>query len=162
MFLIRRTTILTYLKSLGKTFRHDKTNSENHFTRNRIRNNLLPMLREGFNPQVDEAVCRLATLAAEHESVLSELLDSLIETALVEHSPNRIVLDGSQLQHYSLAVIREMVIRIWKRQGFPQREMDYFQWSALAELIQTPGKRLDFPGGISAEQIQNRFIITCQ
>jgi tRNA(Ile)-lysidine synthase len=160
LLLVRRTAILTYLESLGKTFRHDKTNSENHFTRNRIRNRLLPMLREEFNPQVDESVCRLATLAAEHESVLSELLDGLIESALVEHSSSRVVLDVLQLQHCSLAVLREMVIRIWKRQGFPQREMDYFQWSALAKLLYTPGQRLDFPGGISAERTQNRFTIT--
>jgi tRNA(Ile)-lysidine synthase len=147
------------LESLGKTFRHDQTNTENHFTRNRIRNDLLPLLREKFNPQVDEAVCRLAMLAAEQESILAELLDGLIETALLEQSPDRVVLDVLVLQHLSPPVIREILIRTWKRQHFPQREMNYEQWSALAELFQTSGKRLDLPGGISAERTQNRFVI---
>jgi len=158
---VRRKAILTYLESLGKTFRQDQTNLENQFTRNRIRNRLLPTLRKKFNPQIDEAVCRLATLAAEHESVLSELLDGLLETALTDQSPDRVVLDVMPLKNCSLPVLRELLIRVWKRQHFPQREMDFKQWSALAELLQTPGKRLDFPGGITAERTQQQFIITC-
>ena len=167
---VRRSEILAYLQSLGNTFRDDKTNAENQFTRNRIRNRLLPMLREEFNPQIDEAVCRLATLAAEHETVLSELLDGLIDSAIVEQSPveqspverspGRIVLNILPLQHFSLPVLREILIRVWKRQHFPQREMDYGQWSALAELCRMPSGRLDFPGGVTAEWIEGRFIIS--
>jgi len=162
---VRRSEILTYLASHGKTYRDDKTNFENQFTRNRIRNELLPMLRKDFNPHIDEAVCRLATLAAEHESVLTELLDALIVPALLEQLPERIVLDVLPLQHCSLPVLREVLIRAWKQQKFPQREMDYRQWSALAELFQTPGnsdldRHLDLPGGISAVRTKNRFIIT--
>jgi tRNA(Ile)-lysidine synthase len=157
---VQRKTILTYLESFGATFRHDKTNEENLFTRNRIRNQLLPMLREEFNSNVDEAVCRLATLAAEHESVLSELVDGLIESALVEQSPERIIFDVLQLQHCSLPVLRTVFIRVWARQSFPQREMDFVQWSALAELFQNSDGRRDFPGGISAERTQRQFVIT--
>ena len=156
---IRRSEILSYLESLGKTYRDDKTNFDNQFTRNRIRNRLLPMLRKEFNPQIDEAVCRLATLAAEHESVLAELLDIIIDAALVECVPNRIVLDVVALKKYSLPVLREVLIRVWKRQNFPQREMDYLKWSLLAELCQAPSGRLDFPGNISAERLASRFEI---
>ncbi|MCL2711460.1 MAG: tRNA lysidine(34) synthetase TilS [Planctomycetaceae bacterium] len=156
---VRRHAILTYLELLGKTFCEDKTNVENQFTRNRIRNSLLPMLRKEFNPQIDEAVCRLATFAAEHESVLTELCDVLIETVLVEQFSDRIVLDVLPLQQCSPPVLRELLVRLWKRHHFPQREMDYAQWLALAELLQTEGKRLDFPGGISAERTQRLFVI---
>ena len=156
---VRRNEILAYLESLGKTYREDKTNFENQFTRNRIRNRLLPTLREEYNLQIDEAVCRLATLATEQELVLAELLDDLINAALAEQSPNRIVLDFLPLQSCTLPVLREVLIRVWKGHNFPQREMDYEQWTTLAELLQTPGKRLDFPGGVTAERIGGQFII---
>ena len=159
---VRRNEILSYLESLGKIFREDKTNFQNQFTRNRIRNRLLPMLRKKFNPQIDKAVCRLASLAAEHESVLAELLDGLISAALVECAPNRIVLDVLPLQHCTLPVLREVLMRVWKRRNFPQQEMDYQQWSVLAELFHVPGKRIDFPGGIVAERIGKRFVIMKQ
>jgi len=157
---IRRNEIVTYLESHGKTFREDKTNFENQFTRNRIRNRLLPMLRKQFNRQIDKAVCRLATLAMEHEAVLAELLDGLIDTVLIEQSPNRIVLDVLPLEHCTLPLLRDLLIRVWKQHNFPQQAMDYRHWSTLAELFQTPGKRQDFPGGMTAERIGERFVIT--
>ena len=159
LLLVRRKDILTYLESLGKAYRSDETNFENQFTRNRIRNRLLPTLREEYNPKIDNALCRLATLAAENESVLSELLDELIETALLERLPNSVVLDVVPLQRYSLPVLREILIRVWKRQNFPMREMDYAQWSTLAELFLSPEGHLDFPGGISAERTKNHLTI---
>jgi len=162
---VRRKEILAYLERHRKPYREDKTNLETQFTRNRIRNRLLPVLREEYNPQIDEAVCRLATLAADNESALSELLDELIGRVLLEQHMERVVLDVLPLQHYSPPVLREILIQVWKRQNFPRREMDYGQWSALAELLQsvapkTSGRRLDFPGGISAERTQNRLTLT--
>ena len=156
---VRRTEILTYLESVTQNYRLDKTNFENQFTRNRIRNRLLPMLRKEFNSKIDEAVCRLATLASEHESVLSELLDALIETILLEQLPNRVVLDVTPLERFSLPVLRKVLLRVWNLYHFPQRDMDYEHWTTLAELLQTPGKRLDFPGGISAERTKNQFVL---
>ena len=156
---VRRKTIHAYLESHAKTFRHDQTNFENRFIRNRIRNQLLPALREEFNPRIDGALCRLASLAAEQESILSELLDGLIESVVVEELPERVVLDVIPLSHCSFPVLREVLMRVWKRHNFPQREMDYDQWTVLAELFRTVGKRLDFPGGIMAERTQNHFVI---
>ena len=156
---VRRKEILAYLESSNKTYRDDKTNFENQFTRNRIRNQLLPMLREDFNPQVDTALCRLATLASENESVLSELLDEVIEQALIERSFDRIVFDVLPLRHYSLPVLREVLLRIWKQQKLPLRDMSYEHWSLLSELFQSGENRVDLPGGISAEQRRNRLII---
>jgi len=160
---VRRSEILAYLKSRvqddDKNYRDDKTNFENRFTRNRIRNQLLPTLRKNFNPQVDEALCRLATLASENESVLSELLDTVIENAVIERTSDGIVLDVLSLQHYSLPVLREVLLRIWKQQKFPLREMGYSHWSSLAELFQVLDKRLDFPGGISVERTRNRLVV---
>ena len=156
---VNRKMILACLESLGATFRHDKTNAENHFTRNRIRNQLLPILREEFNPQVDEALCRLATLASEHESVHSELLDGLIDTVLVEQTAARVVLDVLPLQRCSVPLLREVFMRVWNQQNFPLREMDYQQWSMLAELFQSAGGRRNLPGGMTAECTQQYFVI---
>ena len=164
MLHVRRKAIIAYLESLGKTYlgqtyRDDKTNFENHFTRNRIRNRLLPTLRAEYNPKIDEAVCRLAMCAADNESVLSELFDEIIASACLERLPNRVVLDTVPLQHYSLPVLREIVIRVWKLQQFPMREMDYAHWTSLAELFRGTSGCLYFPGGITAERTLNRYSV---
>ena len=52
----------------------DLTNQEPDYTRNRIRLELIPYMREYFNENVEEALCRLGQIAAEnHEIVRNEV-----------------------------------------------------------------------------------------
>ncbi len=52
----RRRDVIEYLKALGQDFCTDSTNRDSRFNRNRVRHELLPMLRDRFNANVDEAV----------------------------------------------------------------------------------------------------------
>jgi tRNA(Ile)-lysidine synthase len=50
--------ILEYLKDNKISFRLDKTNKENKFTRNKVRNSLIPYLEKNFNPNIKKAILR--------------------------------------------------------------------------------------------------------
>jgi tRNA(Ile)-lysidine synthase len=73
---VRRDLILAYLAAKGLAYRHDASNASPEFTRNRLRGELLPLLRQAFNPKVDEALCRLADQAAAADEVLAQALDA--------------------------------------------------------------------------------------
>src|SRR5262249_20572855 len=75
----RRSDVLSYLQALGQEFRIDRSNEDVRFTRNRIRNELLPELRQNFNQNVDDALLRLASQAAEAQQVISEAAGALME-----------------------------------------------------------------------------------
>ena len=51
-----REEILTYLAANKIQFRIDKSNEESDFNRNFIRNKILPLIREGLNPSIDDAL----------------------------------------------------------------------------------------------------------
>jgi tRNA(Ile)-lysidine synthase len=149
---IRRRDITAYLEQLGsKPFRTDSTNSENNFTRNRIRNRLLPLLREEFNPKIDEAVERLARLAAENENVLDELIGEMIENVVLSQTPNEIILDASKLQSRQTATLREFFVRLWKRNHWALRDMGFEQWAAFVAFFRSGTGRYELRGSVSAE-----------
>jgi tRNA(Ile)-lysidine synthase len=54
-----------FLSSEGIPWREDETNSENHYQRNKIRNQLLPWIRENINKAADAALLGLAGECAE-------------------------------------------------------------------------------------------------
>ena len=61
-----------YLVSRGVSWREDSTNSSDRFTRNRVRNELMPLL-ETYNPAVGEVLARAATVCSmESDFVESE------------------------------------------------------------------------------------------
>lgn len=60
--------ILDYLKENKLSFRLDKTNKENKFTRNKIRNILIPYLEKNFNPKIKKTILRTIEILVEEES----------------------------------------------------------------------------------------------
>jgi tRNA(Ile)-lysidine synthase len=77
----RRTDIEAFLHQANQPWREDSTNTDTAYTRNRVRHELLPLLRD-YNPNLDQSLANLAELAREEESrwqaELSRLLPQLI------------------------------------------------------------------------------------
>ncbi len=149
----RRAEVHAYLHDLGQNYRLDATNLDERRTRNRIRHHLLPELAHRFNPNVVEALLRLGNLAAEVQSVIAPLVDHGIEQCLVKSTADEICLDFSRCTRESPYVLREVLMAVWRRQGWSLREMSYEHWDALATLAEpSPRRRAQtFPGGITAE-----------
>jgi len=63
----RRKDLLCYLQSIGQSWREDSTNEQSKFTRNRVRQLLLPLLEREFNPSVTENLAELAEIARAEE-----------------------------------------------------------------------------------------------
>ena len=63
----RRSELLAYLNEVGQSWREDATNSEDTFTRNRVRKLVLPLLEKEFNPAVAENLAELAEIARGEE-----------------------------------------------------------------------------------------------
>ncbi len=57
-----REDILRYLTLRELTFRSDQSNTETRYTRNRIRHELIPLLKERFNPNIITTLAKSATL----------------------------------------------------------------------------------------------------
>lgn len=69
-----------YCGALGLDFRRDASNESPEFLRNRVRHELLPLLR-GMNAGVDDALLRLAAAAREDDDLLAKQTDELWERA---------------------------------------------------------------------------------
>ena len=60
---VRRRDLEEYLKQLKQPWREDSTNPDTGFTRNRMRQRVLPLLDQEFNPSVAENLAELAEIA---------------------------------------------------------------------------------------------------
>ena len=65
---VSKNEILAYLASLGQDYVTDSTNLKDEFTRNKLRLNVLPLLRE-LNPSVDETIAETARRLSEVDMI---------------------------------------------------------------------------------------------
>ena len=149
-----RSEISEFLESLPQSFREDSSNRDLRFTRNRIRAELLPELTSLYNPQVRSALLRLGVLAADSQQVVQALCIDLIDRCVTTQSPDQVQICCQPLAAFPTAVLREVLIVLWKNLNWPQQEMGFDHWNQLAEMMQ-PGsitKRCTLPGNIVAAQ----------
>lgn len=67
-----REEIEEYCKQNNLNPRIDKTNFENDYTRNKIRNMLIPYIQENFNPNIIEGINRLSSLSKQENDYLEK------------------------------------------------------------------------------------------
>lgn len=79
---IKRELIEEYTKPLNP--RHDESNDENEFSRNKIRNIVLPFIKEEFNPNIIDTITRLSEISVEENNYIEEESLRIYSNILVE------------------------------------------------------------------------------
>lgn len=79
-----RTEIEDYCKENNINARIDKTNFENTYTRNKIRNVVIPYIKDEFNPNIIETISRLSTLIKEENDYIDNQVKIVYKKILIE------------------------------------------------------------------------------
>ena len=155
---IRRSEILAYLESIEQPFRTDASNSDSHYTRNYLRNELIPELENRFGKSLEESVARLGYQAADFHQFVQQHSEKLSDS-IVKHDQDSITLDCRKLKQQPELLVREFLNGLWIKQAWPRQDMTYQWWSKISCVIL--GKReyeptqqsvLNLPGHIRFER----------
>ncbi len=89
-----RLDIEKYCEEKNIDARIDKTNFENDYTRNKIRNIVIPYVKENFNPNIIETITRLSELIKEENEYIDKQVINIYEQIKIDDlSENEIILD---------------------------------------------------------------------
>jgi tRNA(Ile)-lysidine synthase len=150
---VRHAELVAYLDAIDQPYRHDPTNADPRFTRNRIRHQLLPRLQRHFNAEVLESLLRLGTLAGEAQAVIDELVGAWFDRCVTVDGPNDVRVAVGLLAGKPRYLVRELLMAVWRQAGWPMQSMGMLKWDELSELATsttTASKRV-FPGGVVVE-----------
>lgn len=73
--------------------KYDKTNQENIYTRNKIRNMLIPYIQENFNPNIIETINRMSNLIATDEMYFKSIVKQSYKETFISRTEKEIILD---------------------------------------------------------------------
>lgn len=88
-----RYEIENYCKEKNIEARIDRTNFENIYTRNKIRNIIIPYIKKEFNPNIIQTMDRLSELVKEEDEYLEKLVEQKYQKMLLEEKTKEIVID---------------------------------------------------------------------
>ena len=84
----RRDELRAYLTAQNQAWREDSSNSDESFTRNRLRHTVMPVLRIE-NPSIDHTLSNLAELAREEQSRWTSELNRMLPQIILPGTPVR-------------------------------------------------------------------------
>ena len=88
-----RYEIENYCKEKNLNPRIDKTNFDNTYTRNKIRNIVIPYIKQEFNPNIINTLSRLSELVVEEDDYIENKVKEVYETLLIKEDKKEIILD---------------------------------------------------------------------
>jgi len=102
--------------------RIDKTNFENDYTRNKIRNIVIPYIKEQFNPNVIETLDRLSQVATDESNYIELQTKKIYQNLLLEKSENQITLKLKEFNEQDKVIkSRIILLAIKEIMGSTQR-----------------------------------------
>ncbi|QEL20054.1 tRNA lysidine(34) synthetase TilS [Limnoglobus roseus] len=144
---VSRADVLAYLAATGQLTRTDSTNADRRFTRNRIRHDLLPQLKD-FNPEIVPILGRLAEQCDDVFAYLEREAEELLRRVERPRAGSLLILDATALEPSPAVLVREMFRLLWRREGWPMDGMTYAHWQRVGSL-----QPADYPGGVQLRRI---------
>lgn len=108
---ISRQEIESYLRFKKSSYRIDSSNEDMRFARNKIRHELIPFLKEEYNPEIAETLARTAAILSEEDAFLDSLTSNILaREAKIKNTSVTISLE--LFKHLPSALSRRIIRRI--------------------------------------------------
>lgn len=134
MLAVTREEVEDFLREYALPHVEDSSNAGDAFLRNRIRHNILPLLRQE-NPRIGENLSAMALNLQQDEAYISQQVQA--ET-----------LGVSQLRQLPAAIRRRYLERFLKQSGVKEPEQAHIMQVESLVFHWNPSASMDFPGGI--------------
>ncbi len=94
--------------------RIDKTNFENEYTRNKIRNIVIPYIKKEFNPNIIQTLSRLSEVATDESNYIDLQTQKIYNKLLIEKSDKQIILKLKEFNQQENVIQKRLVLKTIK------------------------------------------------
>lgn len=155
---MKREEVEQYCKENNLTPHIDATNLERIYSRNKVRLDILPYMKNNFNPNVVETINRMALLLQEDNNFIEEEVNKVYKNNCTEKD-NSIVINKILFEKHN-----SIVTRVIRKALFTINKSNYdMEMKNIEDIIELrnlgTNKKVDLPKGIYAENVYGDIII---
>jgi tRNA(Ile)-lysidine synthase len=149
---VKREDIEEYCQIHNLAPRTDLSNNQPLYTRNKIRLELIPYIKDHYNSNFETAILRLCKIAGYDRTYLGEIADLAFDELLRNSEPFRCALDGAGLRELSPSIRSRVLFKALESIGLPSGVGYVHMEQALALLEEgKTSSQMNFPGGVVME-----------
>lgn len=149
------------LQKLNIRWREDQSNFENRFTRNRLRNELIPMIQKEFNPQFKDKLVEEARIIGEAEVYIRDKVTRKFRKICLEQARDRVILSLPDI--FKAASIEQYYILRYAYQSITNVELDFLSThikEIQAIMLAEGSKYISLPRGVYVKKQYQELIFS--
>ena len=112
---VDREKIEEYCEKNNLKPRIDLTNFENNYTRNKIRNIVIPYVKKEFNPNIVETLTRLSQIVTEEQNFINLEVEKAYKKILLSEESENIKISGKKFVEIHTAIQKRTILYIINR-----------------------------------------------
>ncbi|MDO4437997.1 MAG: tRNA lysidine(34) synthetase TilS [Eubacteriales bacterium] len=158
---IGKKDILAYIERNSLSYVTDSTNLCNDYTRNKIRNEILPVLNRDVNTRASEHINSIGDICREADDYFTRIAREYIENeAEILEDGRAILLNQNVLKEKDKIIRRYVIIEGLRSLNIPLKDWGERHFEDIdALLFMSKGAHVDLPGKIMAENKYKETII---
>lgn len=161
LLFLSRQEILTFLAKQAIPFSRDLTNDDVIFSRNRIRHQLMPLLRKDYNPNIDAALGHMAEILRKENDFLEAMVDETLSGWGVHPSHAGVALSVQALCRLHEALQCRLIKRLLEALSPETKGIAYAHIMAVKGILASgrPAATLNLPFRIGVSRDYDHLII---
>ena len=160
---VTREEIEAFLLEKGKNWCIDSTNQENTYTRNKLRNVLLPYAEKEICPQAGAHVANAAKELSQIKDLLDEMTAEAIKEAVVFESDDEAVVFAEPFMAKHEVIRKQMILRVLEYLTPARRDIGSVHVSDVLALFEKEnGKQIHLPYRLVASKVYDKVVIKRQ
>ncbi len=159
---VTRQEVENYLEELGQEFVTDSTNCENIYARNRVRNELLPYIKENCNQEAVKHIVDMSDYMRQCQAYIDKAVCDFMDN-YVTKQPNGCRIDSHALKDAEHLISSGAVMSIVRRISGKQKDWYKVHVDSVVALADMQvGKSVDLPYGIRAVRTYDAIELSCE
>jgi len=159
---VSRGEIIAFLSEAGISYCQDSSNESKIYLRNKIRFELIPYLKEKFNPRIEENLAQMAEILRQDDEYIRNSVQEALKSTYIQNQSNRIIsLNIEYIKGLAPAIRSRLFKKILESLNPEKNGFSFSNIKALERLAQVTesGKRISLPLGIEAKREYDSLIL---
>jgi tRNA(Ile)-lysidine synthase len=157
-----RHEILNYLSAKKLDYVTDTSNQDTKFLRNKVRNELIPLINQSYNTRIVETVNRLSSIIRSDEEWIEEIITPLYKKVILYIEEKKIALSIPKLGKLHRAAKRRILRKAIQNVKGDLRRIAYSHITSAVKLLESGPVlgSLDLPDDITVTKTEDSLCIS--
>ncbi len=156
-----RQEIISFLDASRIAYRQDSSNKNTKYQRNKIRNELIPYLKEKYNPKIDENLAQMAQILRMEDDFIKRHVAVAMKKSVLERKPDSLSLKINSVRKLPDAIRWRLFKTILEDWTPSQNGISCSHVRSVDDLVQKreSGRKATLPSKIRARREYDKLIL---